>query len=610
MKPSKQKNARVSSRNYALIPILFVICVIPLLMKLYIYDPCLDSFSWSLFPQEAVDVFLHCKANALITTALFMFIILAVAVYINLKKGTYTFKDILKPKWIIPLISFGLLALISTLLSEHRYFGFNGITEQFESIWVVLAYCIVTLYAFYFIRTNEDINIICKGLFIVLALLCAIGLTQLVGHDFWESNLGKSLFVPDKYSELKDSLHFNFSGSGNHQVYLTFYNPNYVGMFTALVLPITLLLCLSGKTWVQRMAWGILSILIFLCALGSGSKAFLLSFVLSACIGIIFLICKNIKYMPVITAIISVFVIAINAYSTYTNININQYVKNALTPKSNPSYIIEDFIVEKDCITLKYNGSELSISYDSANYTDVSAWDENGAPITYYIDEYDYYHFEDERFADVSLTFYPFHEEYPYVGEIYVATKIYNFTTINNEFVFLNYNLMPDTIQRAESALFTNYDRLFSGRGYLWSRTIPLLKDTIIFGTGADTFTIVFPQNDYVARANAGYAYSLITKPHSMYLQSAVQYGVAALICYLIVIVIYLLQTFILCWKSNFKTRCSYLAFGISLGIIGYCISGISNDSCVALAPMAWVLLGIGFATNKILSQTKETAKS
>ena len=39
------------------------------------------------------------------------------------------------------------------------------------------------------------------------------------------------------------------------------------------------------------------------------------------------------------------------------------------------------------------------------------------------------------------------------------------------------------------------------------------------------------------------------------------------------------------------------------LGIIGYLISGISNDSTITVAPLFWALLGIGFAVNRMNQQ-------
>jgi len=99
----------------------------------------------------------------------------------------------------------------------------------------------------------------------------------------------------------------------------------------------------------------------------------------------------------------------------------------------------------------------------------------------------------------------------------------------------------------------------------------------------------------------------LITKPHSLYLQSAVQYGVLALICYIAIFAMYIVQTFVLCLKSKFKDGYSYCALGVFLGIIGYCIMGISNDSSIVLAPMAWIMMGLGFAVNLIIKKDLES---
>jgi hypothetical protein len=57
----------------------------------------------------------------------------------------------------------------------------------------------------------------------------------------------------------------------------------------------------------------------------------------------------------------------------------------------------------------------------------------------------------------------------------------------------------------------------------------------------------------------------------------------------------------------RFQDKYSLLALGILLGIIGYGILGISNDSCTALTPMVWVILGVGFAVNRLLKEDMET---
>ncbi len=36
------------------------------------------------------------------------------------------------------------------------------------------------------------------------------------------------------------------------------------------------------------------------------------------------------------------------------------------------------------------------------------------------------------------------------------------------------------------------YEKFASGRGFIWSRSIPLLKDSVFIGYGADTYPLIF----------------------------------------------------------------------------------------------------------------------
>ena len=81
---------------------------------------------------------------------------------------------------------------------------------------------------------------------------------------------------------------------------------------------------------------------------------------------------------------------------------------------------------------------------------------------------------------------------------------------------------------------------------------------------------------------------------------------ILALLCFLAVLAIYVVQTLKICWKAEFRDVYSCLALGLLLGIIGYGIMGIANDSCVALAPIAWAILGLGFAVNAIVKEKQE----
>ena len=88
-----------------------------------------------------------------------------------------------------------------------------------------------------------------------------------------------------------------------------------------------------------------------------------------------------------------------------------------------------------------------------------------------------------------------------------------------------------DTAYRHSKVDAGGKEYLGSGRIYIWSRTLPILKKYIVAGSGPDTFAEVFPQNDYVGKAiYANNPARVIEKPHNDYLMQWVQNGFLALV--------------------------------------------------------------------------------
>ena len=135
-KKKQEQNIEFCGGNYALIPLLLVIFLVPLIMRVYLYDSGLTGFTWYPDRSPETDVFLYWKG------------ILLAALYF--------------------LLGYGLLALISTIASPYRHFGFSGIYEQFESIWVILSYVVVSLYTAYIVRNDEDLRVVRKAFFTLL----------------------------------------------------------------------------------------------------------------------------------------------------------------------------------------------------------------------------------------------------------------------------------------------------------------------------------------------------------------------------------------------------------------------------------------------------------
>ena len=157
----------------------------------------------------------------------------------------------------------------------------------------------------------------------------------------------------------------------------------------------------------------------------------------------------------------------------------------------------------------------------------------------------------------------------------------------------------------AEYIGFEGKEKIGSSRGYIWSRTFPLLKNCLITGYGPDTFTYIFPQNDYLAKYysyedfHEGF-YITVDKPHNLYIQIFYNSGLIALIAFLAIVVFYLVDCFRLyALRREYRTE-QIMGAAVMLGIVGYLAAGLFNDSVVHVAPIFWILLGTGAALNTI----------
>ena len=103
------------------------------------------------------------------------------------------------------------------------------------------------------------------------------------------------------------------------------------------------------------------------------------------------------------------------------------------------------------------------------------------------------------------------------------------------------------------------------------------------------------------ANTGLGMYQQLPTKAHDLYLQSALQTGVLSAICLILFWMRYIADFVKKSRKDSINRKISQedrkevlLELGIFLGIVGFLLTGIMNDSNLATAPVFWCLLGIG----------------
>ena len=222
------------------------------------------------------------------------------------------------------------------------------------------------------------------------------------------------------------------------------------------------------------------------------------------------------------------------------------------------------------------------------------------------------YSIEDERFRPY-LTLQTSRVEDGYYIIMNTAQTQWRFPITPNGIYYLNRMGKMVSLYDVAHVGFENNPNFGSWRGYTWSRNFPLLKNSLLLGTGADTYCAVFPQEDYAGKYSTSSSNNLdivVDKPHNMYLHAWIGTGGLSVLALLALYGIYLAQSFFLYRRSDFGT--SYLAFagaGIFFGITGFLAAALVNDSSVSVMPMFYSLFGIGLAVNALLiSSANETA--
>lgn len=573
-----------------ILPLILIMSVLPLIMYLHKFDSGLSSFSWHSNSSGQLDIFLYCKQVFFITVCCIMLLLASWKIFIE--KKTINFLPIF-----IPLSLYGLLAFLSTLLSDYPSLGFRGIAEQFESIFVILGYCLVVYYSYLFVETEDDIKFILKYFLIGILVMMLLGVLQATGNDFFATNIGKKLYLPKIYWSQLDAFSSTFDLK---RVYMTLYNPNYVGVYVSLIIPFLSGLLLTEKKLKTILFYLVTILGLIVCLVGSESKAGFISLFIALLIILIFYrkyIFRNIK---ITLLVVGISITIIFGFKSTILSTFNKLVNNMNIILAQKTEFSLTDIKTEDALTITYKGNNLVINQDiSDENVRISIKDSSDKDIESSIDtNTGTFTITDERFSGITVT--------PVVYDSILCTQI-NVNGINwfftnqlgdDTFYYLNAFGRFDKINTAESVLFTGYEKFASGRGYIWSRTIPLLKNNIILGSGADTFTTQFPHQDYVYRTNMGFDTQIMTKPHSLYLQIGVQSGVISLIAFLAFFIAYFISSIRIYINGRFDNYFKRVGVAIFIGVVAYMVSGISNDSTITVAPVAWALIGIGIACN------------
>ncbi|MDO5424784.1 MAG: O-antigen ligase family protein [Eubacteriales bacterium] len=574
----KKKTERIAE----LLPLILLAAVLPFVVHLKIVETGLADYPWFPDLTSQGDFFAWWRTRMLMILAGWMLVNLGIRIVVR-KKYPKGWKS-----WIW-LGIYLVLAFVSAAVSDNRSFAVNGMIENYEGIWTLVSYGIAAFYAGQVLENGEDVRTVFWALAFGAAIQGILGIGQILGYDFWNSSAGQALLTAGTGLE-GQTLSYQFAESKVNPVYMSFYNPNYAVVYILLMLPILFCLAADAKEkWKKGICAGI-GALLLICLVGTGSKAAIVTIPVMLIAGV--LLCVKGKKSWMIAGASGVLLLTAGAGYLWKN------------PVSRLTYSLQDIQVEEDAIELTLPDGKIRVNAEAQGKDAalIIAREEDGTKIALIAQEEENCYRLD-RDGTKNLVW----EAYQQQGLIYLILHykeepFYFVKDAAHGFTYVTIYGKADTIETADACGMEGYERLFGERMYIWSRCVGLLKNNLLLGSGPDTFALVFPQNDYLAKVNTNRKVyeEILTKPHSLYLQMGVQTGVLSLAVTLVFWLAYLWNSWRIYRNRKMDAFEAKAGCAAAIAVLGYLILGLANDSMSVTAPFFWCLLGVGMALNRM----------
>lgn len=575
--------------NLYLIPLILMVFIAPLVVRLVFLEIHPDTYNFYNGNREMFDFYAYWKSRIIILTGIIC------AITLGIEHLSSNFSFIKKNKSYIFLGIFAFFTIVSAFLSPYRDIALNGYPERFEGLWVYLSYFTIFVYSINFIKSYKDLKTLILFTMGASVIMSIVAFTQFVGNNFLATDLGLNLIVPRELESLKQDISFSF---GKGIAYGTLYNPNYLGSYASMLLPITLYPLISKCFSKAEKGLSILALMgcIFML-FSSNSRAGLIGVMISFLAGLIVFRKDFLRVNKKQVTYISLsLIVLIGAFTFFTQDVLKVQVNSLLSDISKiisqnnefnlrEEILLQDIIINNNEIRIETKENTLVIINQNG---DIIIKNEDGDDLDL-IAENNRFVFQDEKYSNIILE--RFHYEPASIEFLrYRQNGISLYIGIdNNEIVLMDNKLIPidlNELYNTESWGFNGLEKIGSSRGYIWSRSFPILKDSVIIGSGPDTFAAVFPQNDLFAKLYAYNSTELLTdKPHNMYIGIGITIGLFGLTAFMCLIYISL--------RNSLKYKSNILLKLIGLAILGYLGSGIFNDSVVGVAQIFWILLAI-----------------
>lgn len=562
-----------------LIPILCILCIMPFIVHLAEYDYGYGKYLWHSDNSVAQDLYTYYRSYFFSLIAILSVFVLA------FRMGLYKEKN-KESKIFLPLAVYGVFAVLSTICSVNPEASFTGNFYQFQSIFVLIGYCVMAFYAYQIMEKEQDYRTVTVGLNIMFGFISIVGWFQVFKHDLLNYEwMQKLVMNAGQFEEYAGEVVDVFSGNN---VFLTLYNPNYAAVFLVMMVSVFSALFLGEKEKKQRFFYLFLLLSSLILLWFTYTRAALVAFVAGAVVVFLCLGKKGrglLKYAIPGFLGLAVVLILMDAGNDFHFLSRMVDKKNMVG--------LEEVHTMDDGVAINYDGKNLKFSFEKGG---LIAEDEKGNAIT----------LEKTSNGEFLLPFsgntraVVMEEEEGRAVLMQIEDTTLEFVETEEGYVYRNEDGKLDKMTEIAHTDLHGMEYLGSGRGYIWSRVLPILKNYLFLGSGPDTFAEVFPQNDYVGKiVYANSARRVIEGAHNDFLTRWVQTGLISLVALLTFYLLFLKRCFSYYRNINLDTKKNQLGFGCFIGCVCYLICCFFSDSTLYTTPMFFVFAGIALSATE-----------
>lgn len=599
------------------LPLCILLGIVPLIVKMVLFNTELSSgVIDALNTTEVGDAYSNYKSTAIIV----LLIIMGLILFLCFDKTMIKFDKTI----LVCFIGIGIyigIGLIATVLSDESHVAWSGMPDRAEGMIMLICYVLLLAYTMYVIRGAKDYRYIVLSLSFMIVMNTIIGAFQFFGYDlFMNVDAFKNFILGEECLQKGYTLTSDYSKG---RVFGTLAHYNYMGTFGAMMVPFFGMLTVLIKEKRKKMGLALVTVCSMFLLFGSTSRGGIVGLVLAMVVGIAVFIKPIIRKWKITVPVVIALVTVLFVFNTITKGVIFERIPTLVNDAVGMFVGSDDNFDYKDHIPIReitHEGTKekivlqkdvLYIGYDS----DFIFSDAEESPIDYQMDNKGNYTTSDPRYANIRFV----REEVlnakggkaPLVISLIYndGTKeenVFSFMLDETEGVVLADACPLEKMEIVEAPAFgfKGKEKLGSQRGYIWSRSIPMMKKTWLIGNGPDTFAIYFPQDDLLGK---WWAYDtpnmIVDKAHNLYLNIWINLGGTALIGFLVMIIAYLIQSLKLYALKARLNEKEAIGAATMLAIIGYLGASVFNDPVVSVEPVFWVLLGAGMGVNYLISR-------